>query len=98
MNENSQDPTEQNPDDLPQAPPSALDSFKTIVQEECIWLLQTAGQVIALIITTRVVTWLTKSAGIDLNTILSGNWQKKVEDAVDDRTRGDNGTTKTNLH
>ncbi len=98
MNENSQDPTEQNPDDLPQAPPSALDSFKTIVQEECVWLLQTAGQVVALIITTLVITWLTKSAGIDLSTILSGNWQKKVEDAVDDRTRGDNGPTKTNLH
>ena len=97
MNEDNQDPTERNSNDLPETPSSTLDSFKTLVQEECIWLLQTAGQVVALIITTRVITWLTKSAGIDLSTILSGNWQKKVEDAVDDRTRGDNGP-KTNLH
>lgn len=80
----------QDPDHTPQTE-TAIDSFKTLVVEEFVWLMQTAGQVVALIVTTRIVTWLTKSAGIDLQTILSGNWQKHVDSAVDDRSRGDDG-------
>jgi hypothetical protein len=52
-----------------------------LVKEEAIWLLRTMGVISLTLAIGRAVSYLTKGGGIDPN-VLSGNWQKQVEDAL----------------
>jgi hypothetical protein len=60
--------------------PSPRD-WKTLLLDETWWLLRTLGIVSLSLAIGRVITYLTKGGGIDLN-VLQGNWQQQVDDAL----------------
>jgi hypothetical protein len=55
--------------------------WKTTLLDEALWLLRTLGIVSLSLAIGRLITYLTKGGGLDLN-VLQGNWQKQVDEAL----------------
>jgi hypothetical protein len=55
--------------------------WKTTLLDEALWLLRTLGIVSLSLAIGRLITYVTRCGGIDLN-ILQGNWQKQVDEAL----------------
>lgn len=55
--------------------------WKTTLLDEALWLLRTLGIVSLSLAIGRLITYLTKGGGLDLN-VLQDNWQKQVDEAL----------------
>jgi hypothetical protein len=60
--------------------------WKTTLCDEALWRLRTLGIVSLSLAIGRVITYLTKGGGIDLN-VLQGNWQQHVDTALRKRAQ-----------